>query len=239
MSESRTHSNTWALIPVKEFTRAKSRLRAYLGAKQCALLAREMLRMVLSSLSRTSAVDHIIVLSSDAAAESIAKKFGARFAKEKEIAAGLNDALNSGVNLCWGAQAEKILIVPSDIPLIRPRDVTRILDASADGCAVICPDRRKSGTNALLLHQSNSIDFCYGAESFWRHRQEFDKKKIKATTVDLPHISFDIDTADDFEDLASFSDNGMFLHEQFASKSVILNSQAADRTIDEPRVVGR
>ena len=239
MSESRVHSNTWALIPVKEFTRAKSRLHPFLGAKQCALLAREMLQMVLSSLSRTNAIDHIIVLSHDAAAESIAKRHGAQFAKEKEDAAGLNAALNFGANLCWGAQAEKILIVPSDIPMIRPRDVTRILDASADGCAVICPDRRNSGTNTLLLHRSNSIDFCYGAESFWRHRQEFDKKKIKATTVDLPHISFDIDTADDFEELASFSDNGMFLHEQFASKSQTLLSQAADRTIDDSRVVGR
>ena len=239
MSESRTHSSTWALVPVKEFTRAKSRLHPYLGAKQCALLAREMLQMVLSSLSRTDAIDSILVLSRDAAAEPIAKRFGAQFAREKEDAAGLNDALNYGANLCWTARAEKTLVVPSDIPMLRTSDITQILHASADGCAVICHDRHNSGTNALLLHRSNSIDFCYGPGSFWRHRQEFDKKKIKATTVDLPHISFDIDTADDFEDLASFGDNGLFLHEQFASKSVILNSQAADRTIDEPRVVGR
>ena len=239
MSESRVHSNTWALIPVKEFKRAKSRLHPFLGAKQCALLAREMLQMVLSSLSRTNAIDNILVLSHDAAAESIAKKFGAQFAKEKEDAAGLNDALNFGANLLWAARAERILVVPSDIPMLRPSDITQILHASAEECAVICPDRRKNGTNALLLHRSNPVNFCYGPGSFWRHRQEFDNLNFTATNVDLPRIALDIDTISDFEDLASFSDNGMLLHEQFASKSLTLNSQAVDRTINESRVDGR
>ena len=195
--------------------------------------------MVLSSLSSTNAIDNILVLSRDAAAKSIAKRFGAQFAKEKEDAAGLNDALNFGANSLWAARAERILVVPADIPLLRPSDITQILHASAEECAVICADRRKNGTNALLLHRSNPVNFCYGPGSFWRHRQEFDNMNITATNVDLPRIALDIDTISDFEDLASFSDDGMFLHEQFASKSQILNSQAAGRTLTESGFVGR
>jgi 2-phospho-L-lactate guanylyltransferase len=51
------HSETWALVPVKRFSRAKSRLCEILFERERADLAQTMLRDVLQNLKMTSALD--------------------------------------------------------------------------------------------------------------------------------------------------------------------------------------
>jgi hypothetical protein len=50
------HSETWALVPVKRFSRAKSRLCEILFERERADLAQTMLRDVLQNLKMTSAL---------------------------------------------------------------------------------------------------------------------------------------------------------------------------------------
>src|ERR1700761_9038141 len=90
------HSETWALMPVKRFSLAKSRLCGILLEEERANLAQTMMREVLQNLRMTSALDGIAVVSADLEALAIAASFGAaRIVDPAE--AGINQAVECGL----------------------------------------------------------------------------------------------------------------------------------------------
>jgi 2-phospho-L-lactate guanylyltransferase (CobY/MobA/RfbA family) len=53
----------WAIVPVKPFRQAKSRLASVLGDEERLVLSREMLRTVLAALTGVSRVERTLVVS--------------------------------------------------------------------------------------------------------------------------------------------------------------------------------
>ena len=79
-----------AIIPVKTFDRAKSRLG--LGRDKTTALCTLMLNEVLSALDESSAISSILIVSREPAAESAASKFGAEIIRD-DHESGVNDAV--------------------------------------------------------------------------------------------------------------------------------------------------
>ncbi len=66
----------------------------------------------------------------------------------------------------------EVIILPSDVPLIKSADVEKIKElASGEKCVVITPSEEKR-TNALLIRPPDVIDFKFGGESFPKHADE-------------------------------------------------------------------
>ncbi|ABU60013.1 MULTISPECIES: 2-phospho-L-lactate guanylyltransferase [Roseiflexus] len=183
----------YAIVPVKELRHAKQRLAHALDAHERQELSLAMLGDVLAALSQ-SQVRRVTVISRDTAAYQIATAYGAVIAVDQT--SDLNAALyQAAVDVPDDAA---ILIVPSDVPLLRADDVMML--AAQPGVAIT--PAHDGGTNLLLTPAIRGWTFLFGPDSFVRHCAEARRRGWTVHVVRLPHLERDIDEVDDLVWLA-------------------------------------
>jgi len=64
---------------------------------------------------------------------------------------------------------------------------------------VVAPDRRREGTNALLVCPTGLIEYEYGPGSFQRHCRRAIQAGARLEVCDLPSIALDMDLPEDLE----------------------------------------
>ena len=121
-------AGTWALVPVKRFSDAKSRLEAVLGSAERVELAKAMLKDVLDALSGVRGLDGVLVVTREGEARSIACSVGARVLDDP-VEAGTNAAVMIGVHHLTAARAAGALVVPGDVPFIVAGEIEAALAA--------------------------------------------------------------------------------------------------------------
>lgn len=187
--------STWAIIPVKQLDKAKSSLKPILTPKQRRELVLCMFEDVLNSIKYANSIEGTIVVSPDEQVLDFARLRGATPLADYGV--DLNEALNLAISHARELGAKSVLILPSDIPLIRPVDVEKIVAmASSEREIVITPSRRK-GTNALLLKPPNLIKLCFGGQSFRAHMEEAHRAGIMPHIYRSERLETDIDEASD------------------------------------------
>ena len=190
---------TWAVLPVKPFDDAKSRLRDVLDPEQRRDLARGLMLQVLDVLLSCEAVDRVLVITADAEAQTIASERGA--VTLTEAGTGLNAALDQARRFATNGGATRLIVVAGDLPLLAAADIEALISTGEDAAVVIAPDRKREGTNALMLTPPNAIDFRYGESSFQRHLALADAAGYQSLEVKLSGFAFDIDLPEDWHDL--------------------------------------
>jgi 2-phospho-L-lactate guanylyltransferase len=159
----------WAVVPVKPLRRGKSRLAGVLSEEERTLLNYTMLGHTLKVISEVQEIGQTLVVSRDSAALALARDYGARTLQE-EGAPELNMALKRATIVAEVYATRGVLILPADIPLLTAKDLRELIGrAKKPPVMVIAPDRRKDGTNALLLSPAGLIEFAYGPNSFKKH----------------------------------------------------------------------
>ena len=188
---------TYAILPVKRFATAKARLGDDLSAGTRRALAESMVTDVLMALRRTKAIDEVLIVTSEPAAEAIGHGYGATViaddAEEGQSAAaliGIEHALEQG--------AARVLLVPGDCPALDPAQLTELLDRPVVGRSVtLVPDRHGSGTNALVLVPPDVIEPAFGEDSRARHEQAAAAAGVPCQVESVPTLLIDVDTGDD------------------------------------------
>src|SRR5512136_3358524 len=141
----------WAIVPVKPLRFGKSRLAAMLTPDERTDLNRRLLAHTLDTLTAIPEIEQVLVISRDQAALALAREHGARTVQESG-APQLNIALARATIVAKNYATRGVLIVPADLPLITPEDVRVMLNrAKEPPVVVVAPDRRRDGTNALLV----------------------------------------------------------------------------------------
>ncbi|MBO9309442.1 MAG: 2-phospho-L-lactate guanylyltransferase [Chloroflexi bacterium] len=187
----------WAIVPVKPFVRAKSRLASVLTPEQRKALAERMLRHGLETLSSVSAIAGVMVISRDTRALAIARKYGARTVQESG-APELNAALLRATELARLRGATGVLVLPADLPLYTPQDIEEVLQLGCHGqTVVLVPDRNEDGTNAMLVKPPALIPYSFGAGSFQRHCALAEQRGAALKIHRSERLSVDIDTPSD------------------------------------------
>jgi 2-phospho-L-lactate guanylyltransferase len=159
----------WAIVPVKPLQRGKSRLAEVLTQEERLDLNRRLLAHTMDTLTAIPDIEHILVVSRDQAALSLAREYGARTVQEHG-APQLNIALARATIVARTYATRGVLILPADLPLITPEDVQTLLSRAVDPpVVVIAPDRHRQGTNALLVCPAGVIEYEFGPGSFERH----------------------------------------------------------------------
>src|SRR6266576_3161354 len=143
-------SGMWALVPIKAFYDAKSRLAAVLSAEQRRDLAQAMAAKVIRQLQQEKDLSGVAVVTGDGDVAAFSRLHGAGVIFEDRPGT-LTQAVSDGVSLLFGEGASAVLVVPPDIPLIRTDDISALLSYRADAAVTIVPSR-DGGTNALLLN---------------------------------------------------------------------------------------
>ncbi|MCH8855721.1 MAG: hypothetical protein IIA03_05660, partial [Proteobacteria bacterium] len=61
---------------------------------------------------------------------------------------------------------------------------------------VIAPDEKAIGTNALLLAAGDTLEFCFGDDSFRAHLEAARRVGLAAQVIERPGLAFDVDVVE-------------------------------------------
>ena len=213
------YMTTWAIIPVKRLSEAKSSLSPRLTPEQRQRLVFAMLADVLNAVHQAPPISDTIVVSPDEKVLSFARLHGAESVAEPGLE--LNEALKVVIHHSISKGVGSVLIVPADLPLLKSADVENLIAmASASKDVVIAPSKAK-GTNALFLRPPDLINLRFGGESFPLHVREASQAGIKPHIYRSPTTATDIDEVADLlsiETLGPGTRTHEFLH-SLASQS--------------------
>jgi 2-phospho-L-lactate guanylyltransferase len=193
--------NTWAIVPVKPFVQAKSRLAGVLSPDERAGLSRDFLGHALQVLDGVPEVARVLVVSRDPAALTLARNLGSETLAEAGTP-GLNPALERAAQLAKASGASAVMVLPTDLPLLTADELRCLLTTDDDGSQIaIAPDRHGAGTNALWMRPPGLISFAFGPGSLQRHQILAETAGATVRVCRLPGLSLDVDEP---EDLALF-----------------------------------
>ena len=116
----------------------------------------------------------------------------------------LNNALRRASLFSKAFSTEGVLIVPADLPLMIPTDVSDFLDARTSApMIVITPDRRREGTNMLLIDPADLITLSFGEASFSKHCELAKSKGAEVIVHENERIALDLDVPEDYKILSA------------------------------------
>ena len=189
--------NLSAIIPVKSFAKAKSRLD--IGRERKEEICRLMLREVLRTLSASARIDETVVVSGDREVHQVAAEFGAvRIVDESE--SGVNNAVSLADRYLLKNGTDASIVLPQDIPFIKSQDIDFLLGfQSPPRFTLIVPSRKFDGTNALVRMPVDLMDTHYDEDSYRIHLSVGRTKTTSTSLVFVRRIMMDIDTVEDLQ----------------------------------------
>ena len=194
---------TGAIVPVKTFSKAKTRLN--LSNEKTENLCKFMLDEVLQTISKSSVIEKIAVVSKDESAIKIGKKFNAvEIYDEKEK--GVNEAVSIANKYFLDKGFEATVVFPQDIPLIQTEDIQNLYDFHISGrCVLVVPSRKFDGTNALFRNPVDVMETHYDEDSYKIHLTTANNKSAKAALVLIRRMMLDVDEPADLQFILKYS----------------------------------
>ena len=185
----------YAIVPVKRLGVSKRRLSKFLSPQERKFLTIAMLEDVLKAV-KSSTVPEIVVVSSDPNVRVIAERFGVSFFSPSHN--GLNPAVEEATAWCMQNQADSVLVIPADIPLLSSADVNKIVElGNCNGSTVVLSPSNNGGTNALFQKPPNLLYAQFGYRSFARHFRQAQNKGISIKFHYSTSIALDVDCEED------------------------------------------
>jgi 2-phospho-L-lactate/phosphoenolpyruvate guanylyltransferase len=190
---------TAAILPVKRFAQAKSRLGASVADPLRADLARAMVGDVLTALGETALLERTIVVTGEESVAKAAAYLGALVVADL-AEDGQSAAVTLGVEAAAAAELERVLCIPGDCPALDPAEIDRLL-SQATASVTIIPDRHGTGTNGLLLSPPDAIAPSFGPGSRERHEALAAEAGVACRIERPASLLLDIDTGADLAEL--------------------------------------
>ncbi len=189
----------WAILPVKPFKQAKSRLSEVLSPEERETLALSLFQRSVGLLTSIKQFYGVLVISRDTEALKLARNCGAHTLMETGQPE-LNHALRRASETVMALGASGVFIMPADLPFVTAEDIEQMLYLGRfRHSAVIAPDGRRDGTNSMYLTPPNLIPLSYGVGSFARHVALAEGAGAKVLIYESPRLALDIDTPADLE----------------------------------------
>jgi 2-phospho-L-lactate guanylyltransferase len=192
---------TWVVVLVKDFDEAKRRLTPALGTKSRRALARRNAHLAVSA---AAAGEHVLVVTgSDEVAET-AESWGAEVLLEPHED-GQNKAAQRGIERAQARGAAAVLLLSSDLPLVTPDAVFRLLrDAAkhASPVAVAVPAIGRGGTNALYLRPPDAIGLHFGDNSLAKFQEDAEARGVRFVVFHSDAMALDLDEPSDLARLS-------------------------------------
>ena len=184
-----------AVVPLKNLKMAKSRLSNILveGERQELVLA--MFDDVLVSLKESHFIEKIFL---------VADKYFNPVADVQMITEiknrGYDEAIIEALKDSRVNQAQAMLILPADLPLVSRDELNTLIRDQEDRSIRIAGARDQDGTNALVMKPPSLLATSFGVGSFERHKKFAKALSVKIEEINLPGLSFDVDTEKDLID---------------------------------------
>ncbi len=185
-----------AIVPVKTFSKAKSRLRIPIPKKVA--LCKIMFKEIIETIYNSQIINNIIVVSKNDDMLNLNKIFNIVHIKDEDET-GVNNAIKLADEYVSKMGYDASVIFPQDIPLIKTEDIRILLRLNYTKSVLVVPSKRFDGTNALVRMPVNLMTTHYDEDSYKIHL-EIGKKHTKNTSLVLiKSIMFDIDNLSDLK----------------------------------------
>ncbi|HXX06194.1 MAG TPA: 2-phospho-L-lactate guanylyltransferase [Candidatus Bathyarchaeia archaeon] len=186
-----------AIIPVKTFSRAKTRLN--LSPEKTEQLCKIMLESVLETVSKSEMIEKTILVSKDEVALSIGKRFGVIDIYDQEEL-GVNSAVMLADKYLLKENFDASIVFPQDIPLIQTEDIKTLIEyRMSNRCVLVIPSRKFDGTNALFRMPIDVMETHYDEDSYKIHLNTAEKRNVPSSLVLIRRIMLDIDEQSDLD----------------------------------------
>jgi 2-phospho-L-lactate/phosphoenolpyruvate guanylyltransferase len=197
MANDRPKSNLdiWAVIPVKDTSRAKQRLAGALSPRLRADLALAMFQDVLKAVAGVPELRGIVVVTADPIVAEIARRAGAKIWYE-----GAHDGHTGAVSAAARRLAANstMLTIPGDVPLVSAIDIGRVVAShQAAPAFTIVPAWDERGSNTVICSPPNVIPLRFGPDSYFPHLEAARAVGLTPTIVRNDAIALDIDEPSD------------------------------------------
>ncbi|CAN5803987.1 2-phospho-L-lactate guanylyltransferase [soil metagenome] len=186
-----------AVVPVKALATAKSRLATGSDERRRAL-AGAFAADTVAALRAADDVRAVVLVCSDKVLVAALAAPGVVLVDEP-TPGGLNEAARAGVD--WAATHHgdaAIVVLPADLPALRPRDVTRVLRLAANHPRTALADGEGSGTTMLTGLPGSPPRPRFGSGSYAAHLAD-GAVAIDATGLD--RAARDVDTEPDLDEV--------------------------------------
>lgn len=191
----------WAVVPVKDMRAAKQRLVPALAPDERRTLFRHMLEDVLRALCAAEGLDGVALLTGDAEAMRLARRYDARVIAEAENR-GHTAAVAAAAAALAVDGADGLLTVPGDVPLATPAEIEAVLAAHGAAPAMtIVPAHDERGSNCVACSPPDVVPLRFGDDSFVPHLAAARVRGVEPRVLRLPGLALDIDTPADLEAL--------------------------------------
>jgi 2-phospho-L-lactate guanylyltransferase len=189
------------LVPVKNLSGAKQRLASLLDQATRTELAQTMLLDVLETLALWAGRPEVAVVTSDAFAGDLARRFGFEVIPDSANRSE-TDAIEMATRVCEARGVNFTLVIPGDIPLIQVQELENILQAAPEEGSVLAPAADGRGTNAAFRRPAGLFPLRFGNDSFKPHLAAARATGKPVVVLRLPGIALDIDSPADLRRLA-------------------------------------
>lgn len=194
------------LVPIKNTSGAKQRLASILAQDSRTRLAQAMLHDVLSALYEWKDRPSVGIVTSDAYATQLATEYKFEIIPDPENP-GETGAIEIATQVCVERGEDSTLVIPADIPLIKPWELEEIYkQAPAEG-TVLVPAGDGRGTNAAFRRPANLFPLRFGNNSFKPHHAAAQARGQPCVILNLPGIAVDIDNPEDLHQLIALPGN--------------------------------
>jgi 2-phospho-L-lactate/phosphoenolpyruvate guanylyltransferase len=190
---------TALLIPIKEPSRAKTRLANLLSIEERQQLVWAMFEDVCLSLAGAKKAEHIFLVTNFQRAAAQARAFGWQVLLEEA-----QESESASVDWASGRLREQgfqaVLRLPADLPLLQAEDIDELLSIELKPpAALLVPSGEGTGTNAIIRAPADLFPSRFGANSLALHRQEAARAGVDCLIVHNQRIALDIDEPQDLE----------------------------------------
>lgn len=200
---------TAAVIPVKTFSKAKSRLK--LSPKQTEKICEIMLDEILHTLSISPQIDKIIVVTKDQKAKEIGKEYNVVIINDDEED-GVNHAVELTDRYLIENDFDASIVFPQDIPFIKTQDIDFMLKFKGNSnFVIVVPSRRFDGTNALVRMPVNLMKTHYDEDSYKIHMSTAKEVTRDVSLVFVKRIMCDVDNSEDLKFLLDQNEKPQFI----------------------------
>ena len=185
---------TSAIIPVKTFSKAKTRLNLQQDCKE--EICRLMLHEVLRTISNCNDVNQIVLVSKDKNELKIGRKFNTIEIFDNE--SGVNNAIDLADEYISDKKFDCSIVFPQDIPAMVTSDIETLLGfIKSTRSVIIVPSRQFNGTNALVRCPADLMKTKYDMGSYTFQMDAANTKTRNVSIALIQRIMLDIDDESD------------------------------------------
>jgi 2-phospho-L-lactate/phosphoenolpyruvate guanylyltransferase len=190
-----------AIVPVKNFQQAKSRLSVLLRKEQRVELSRFLLQDTLNTLLLCRELAKIVVVSSDPLVKEITQNLGLECLLQSQDK-GVNSAVRCADRFLSTKGNWVSITIPCDLPLLLAKDIDDVCQVipKEGNSVIISPSYKFDGTNLLARSPSNVItDTRYDHDSFRGHLEASIDAGAITKVLLSNRLMIDLDTPEDLE----------------------------------------